>query len=334
MQEEQEKSDQHTSPSAKRNDGVGELDLGHIRRMSANARVEGSVVELMKEFFHRFLEDNIFTLAAALAFTAILSLLPILLFAILALGFVFRDPAVATQHMQQFVAQLLPGESASRAANDLLEQTQIVRTAQEMSRNVGWPLVMGILSLLWTGISLFVTASATMNAAWDVKETRSFFRLRLVTLGVMLGAGAICLVSLLFTGLPTFSERGALGTLVPPLVWMIRLGSPLVALLLDASMFILIYKVLPDVRVSWHSALLSGVVTAVLWEAFKQGFAFYLVHFGSTGNKLYGALAGVVLLVTWIYYSCIVLLSGAEIGKMYHEHREEGAVARRPDLVC
>ena len=61
------------------------------------------------------------------------------------------------------------------------------------------------------------------------------------------------------------------------------------------------------------------------WELFKKGFALYLSHSGGS-NKAYGAMGGAFLLITWIYYSCTVLLIGPILCKMYHEHCEEGGV--------
>ena len=294
-------------------------------------KVDTGVMSLAKEFYKRFSEDEVTTRAAALAFVGVFSLVPILLFAIIALGFVFRDPVEANRHVQSFVMQMLPGESASKAANDVLAQTHIVETAQDMTRHAGWPLVIGIGSLLWAGISLFATATTPMNAAWDVTETRNFFKLRIISLGVFLSAGMVFILSLVASALPGVVNGlhlpffGSAG-IVP--LWA-DLLSHLVAIALDVAMFVLIYKLLPNAKVTWKAALFSGVITGVLWEAFKVGFGFYLSHFGANSNKMYGALGGIVLLITWIYYSYVVLLSGAEIGRMYHEHKEEGGVTQR-----
>ena len=299
---------------------------------SGNApKVDDGPLALAKEFYKRFSEDEVMTRASALAFVGVFSLVPILLFAIIALGFIFRDPAEANRHVQNFVTQMLPGESASKAANDVLAQTHLVETAQDMTHHAGLPLVIGVGSLLWAGISLFVTATTPMNASWDVTETRNFFKLRVISLAVFLSAGLIFALSLVASALPGVVSSlglpifGAAGN-VP---FWIDILSHLIAIALDVAMFVIIYKLLPNAKVTWKAALFSGVITGLLWEAFKIGFGYYLTHFGANSNKMYGALGGVVLLITWIYYSCAVLLSGAEVGKMYHEHKEEGGVAQR-----
>ena len=292
----------------------------------SGVKIEAGIVALAKEFYQRFNDNEIMTRASALSFVCVFSLVPILLFGVLALSFLFQDPGEANKHVQDILRQMLPGESASRAASDVLNQTHLVENARQMTGNVGLPLIIGITTLLWTGTSLFVSAADSMNAAWEVKETRNFIKLRLVALGVLLGAGVILVASLSISALPSLlwgnNDEG-----VP--LWA-NLLVTLFAIALDILMFVLIYKVLPDRKISWQAALFSGVITGLLWETFKIAFASYLAHFGNGNNKLYGALGGVVLLLTWIFYSCVVLLAGAEIGEMFHEHREGGVVQRNP----
>lgn len=298
---------------------------------SAGARVEHGFVPLAKEFYKRFTEDEITTRASALAFVGTFSLIPVALFALIALGFIFRDPQAAAQQVQNIVTQLLPGESAQRAAKDVLQQTHLVETAQNMTRGAALPVLIGVVSLLWAGLSLFATATVPMNAAWDTKETRSLPKLYLTAFSVLVGAGFLFVASLGLSALPGIIHSlklGLFGALGEVPFWgsaFFVLGS----LLLGMAMFVLIYRFLPDAPVTWRAALFGGVITGLLWTAFKEGFGLYLAHFGNSNNKLYGALGGIVLLITWIYYSCVVLLSGAELCKMYHEHKEEGGVTKR-----
>lgn len=292
-------------------------------------KIAAGPIALFKEFYKRFTDNEIMTRGSALAFVCVFSLVPVFLFAVIALSFIFQDPAEASKHVQGFLSQLLPGESASRAASDVLNQTHLVENARGMTTHIGLPLFIGVASLLWAGISLFAAAANSMNAAWGVTETRTFIKLRVVALGVLLGAGVILIASLGITALPTLlsGNAGLAGSHADVPLWANFLAT-LLAIGLDILMFVLIYKTLPNSHVSWRAALFSGCATGLLWEMFKGVFAFYLVHFGASNNKIYGALGGVVLLLTWMYYSCIVLLSGAEIGRMYHEYSEGGIVKR------
>ena len=188
-------------------------------------------------------------------------------------------------------------------------------------------IALGVGSLLWAATGLLASASEPMNVAWEVKETRNFFQLRLTCLGVFLGSGALFLLSLAPSSGPEFLRSLNIPWLGLPknLPWGVDLVFWILAIVVDSAMFALIYRFLPNAKVSWREALFGGVAAGALWEIFKKAFAIYLAHFGKF-NQLYGALGGVVLLVTWIWYSCIVLLLGAILCKMLHEHRKEGGV--------
>ena len=109
--------------------------------------------------------------------------------------------------------------------------------------------------------------------------------------------------------------------------WGLDLVGWLVAFVVNAAMFTVIYKFLPNAKVRWKSAVFGGAVAGALWELFKKGFAVFLGHFGDY-NELYGVLGGAVLLVTWIWYSCILLLAGAILCNMYQQRQLAGGVTR------
>jgi membrane protein len=288
------------------------------------------IIGLGKELYQRFTEDDGFMRAAALAFWGILSLVPLLLFALAALGFAIRDPQQAAEYVRGVILHLLPGKQAAQAANDVIAQTHIVQSAQGLIHGRWWAVLFGLLSLIWTALGLFVNATDPMNAAWDVTETRGFIKLRLVCLGVFVGALLFFLLSLLPSSGPDALRSLHIPWLGLPQtvpLWLSALFE-ILAVVLNMGMFTLIYRFLPNAPVSWRAAAFGGVIVAILWELFKKGFAVYLAHFGNF-NKLYGTLGGIVLLITWIYYSCVVLIVGATLCKMYHERHEEGGVKRR-----
>ena len=300
----------------------------------AAPKVDGGFMSLAKELYARFTNDQGPTQAAALSFYGMLSLVPILMFALAALGFVIKSPEQAAGYVHDVVTHMLPGQAASKAADQFIQQTNIVASAQGLMRNKWWAVLIGLVSLLWSAVSLLVSAAEAMDAAWETKETRSFVKLRLVAITVFFGAGLLFALSLLPSSGPDFIQRLHIPWLGlpkhPPFIvaTLMQVGFEVLAWLIDIGMFVLIYRFLPNVPVSWKAAATGGAIAGLLWEIFKKAFTVYLAHFGNF-NKLYGALGGVILLVTWINYSCMVLLIGAIICKMYHEHKEEGGVARK-----
>ncbi len=286
-------------------------------------------VPLIKELWCRFQSIECMTRAQALAFVGVLSLGPVLLFALAALGFVIHGPAQVEYFVHHLVGQLLPGRQASEAANNLIAQTHILESAQTLMKGKWWAVSIALLSLLWAAVGLFVGASDPMNAAWSVRESRSFVKLRLVCLAVFVGAGVLFLLSLIPSSLPSLVGRIRLPLIgsLPPGAWWLELAAWVLAVIVDTAMFSVIYRFLPNARVLWKPSIAGGAVAGVLWELFKKGFAVYLAHFGNY-DKLYGALGGAVLLVTWIWYSCVLLLLGAIVSRMYNEHAEDGGVVQ------
>ena len=294
----------------------------------------GSLAEIGKELWARINRDNGLTWAAALAFAGVFAIIPILLFLLAMMGFVIHDPRQVTNYVNMAVKQLLPGAQGAQAANEIIAKTGIIQSAQGLMHGKWWSVLFGLLSLFVSALGIFVTATGPINAAWEVKETRNFIKLRLLALGVFAGAAVLFVLSLIPSAGPDAVQHLHIPWLGLPkhppfaIAALIQIVFELIAVVIDIAMFTLIYRFLPNTRVTWKDALAGGIFAGVFWEIFKKAFAVYLAHFGNY-NKLYGAMGSAVLLVTWIYYSCILLVVGAIICKMYHEHTKEGGVQRK-----
>jgi membrane protein len=312
------------TPTHRNDTSAAAFEASPSRREAAAMNSRGAIFGLAKEFIARYNDDDCPARAAALSFFGILSLVPLLLFAVAALGFFIHDPNQAQRYVEHVVATLLPGREATRAAEQVIQQTNLVDSARSLVNGKWWTIVLGFLSLIYTAMGLFVSATDPMNAAWEVKETRGFIRLRLICLEVFAGAGLFFLLSLaISSGLWHPADAPWIVNALLSVLYEV------IAVALNAAMFTLIYRFLPNTKVTWKAAASGGLVTGVLYEIAKKGFEFYLSHFGNFNNKMYGALGGIVLLVTWIYYGSMLLLAGAIIAKMYHEHKEEGGVRKR-----
>jgi membrane protein len=288
-----------------------------------------------RELFQRFSGDHCPAWAASLSFFSLLSIAPILLCGLAVLGFLIRDPEAAARQIEHLIANLLPGRGAQQSAHDIIVQLNIEKSAEGLIETRGIAGFVGLVSLFWSALQIFLNAMPPMNAAFRTVEVRGFIKLRLVALAMLVGTGLLFLLSLL----PSSGSQ-ILNSLNLPFLEKLPDPSPtwldlifwVIGVALNAVMFTLIYRYLPSpsAGVTWKSARFAGGIIAVLWECAKQAFAIYLQRFGSAGyNKLYGSLGGLVALVFWIYYSSIILLLGAEIAKLYQEVQE----ARQKELV-
>ncbi|HVL85524.1 MAG TPA: YihY/virulence factor BrkB family protein [Pseudonocardia sp.] len=259
--------------------------------------------QVVRRAFKESSTDNISILAAGVTFAAFLSLFPALIAALSIYGLV-ADPATVTRQVESF-AGALPD-----AAQSLLTD-QLASLAGGAGGALTFGLVFAILLALWSASSGTASLMTAINIAYDEEESRGFLKLRgtalLLTLGaivfVLVALVLVAVVPLVLNALPL----GAVGTVLAQVArWALLVGVVVVALAV-------VYKVAPDrdsPRFSWVSP--GAIFATVLWVLASAAFSFYVNNFGSY-NATYGALAGVVVLLLWLYLTSYLVLLGAEI---------------------
>jgi membrane protein len=247
--------------------------------------------------------DNMPIIAGGVAFFGFLSIFPALIALVSLYGLVASPETVARQ-VEELSAQL--PDSAAKLIGEQLEA--IVANS---SRALSIGLVVSILAALWSasgGVSNLVTA---VNIAYDEVEARNVVRLKLLSLALTIGAVVFVLVTFgLVAVVPAVIEAlplGVVGTVLAQIArWVLLLA-------VFAGSLAVLYRLAPDrdaPRLSWVS--LGAVVVTVIWAAVSLGFALYVNNFGSY-DKTYGAIAGVIVLMLWLYLTCYLVLLGAEI---------------------
>lgn len=247
--------------------------------------------------------DNISMLAAGVAFYALLALFPALA-ALVALWGLFAEPQTATQEIGAMLSVLPP------AAQELIG-AQLGKLAQSSGGALGLGAAIGILVSLWSASSGMKAVIAALDIAYDEDETRGFVRLNLVALGLTLGmivfvVVALTLVAAVPAAIRLVGMEGPLRWVVSLLRWPVLFGLVLAALAA-------LYRWAPDrdqARWDWLSP--GAMLAAALWLLGSIAFSLYVSFFGSY-NETYGALAGVVILMTWLLLGSYAVLLGAEI---------------------
>ena len=267
--------------------------------------------------------DNIPLLAAGVAFYGFLALFPMLIAAALAYGLV-ADPEDVGPHLDA-VADALPSEAEAVITDELESITAASNGA------IGLGLVGAAIGGLWTvttGMKGLITAT---NVAYERRETRSFVRLRVLGAGLAVASIGFGLVATtLVAVVPAVADAIGIGTqnriLVELLRWPLLAGLILVALAA-------IYRIGPDRPDSGFRLLSLGAITgSLVWIAADVGFSVYVDNFSRYANT-YGSLAGVVVLMLWLYVSAFIVLLGAEINAEAErfDQREVGRVANSKD---
>ncbi|MEO6471256.1 MAG: YihY/virulence factor BrkB family protein [Aeromicrobium sp.] len=245
--------------------------------------------------------DQVPLLAAGVAFYGFLALFPAIIAGILLYGLVASPATVAEQSAK--LTDALPSDAASLVAG----QMEAISSTAGGSLGIG--LVIAILVAIWSasgGIGNLVTA---INDVFGCEETRGFVRRKAIALGLTLGA----IVFIVFAiGLVAFAPA-VFDTVdgIAPIRWLLEIGRWALLLGSVACALNVLYRVAPD-RDSAHTPR-SGVLAATaIWLIASLGFSLYVDNFGSYG-KTYGALAGVVALLLWLWVSAYAVLFGAEI---------------------
>ena len=264
-----------------------------------------NVVPLLKKTFREIGEDRIPSLAAETAYYFFFSLFPLLLFLTPLLGLIGNG--------RELMEALLLRLSGTIPADAL---SVLRRTLTEIITSEGDAGIMslGVLLAAWSGSSIFGTLTDALNVAYDVSETRSRARRIALRLACLLLAGIIVLAAtLVFLDGPQIAawmgrafHLGVLGVTV----W--NFAQTVVAILLIVALCVTLFKLLPNVQQRWPHIIIASVVTTVLWLLATFLFRLYVQHFGSY-NKTYGTIGGVIALLSWMYYTMLVLLAGENL---------------------
>jgi membrane protein len=248
-------------------------------------------------------DDNVSILAGGVAFFAFLAIFPAIIAAITLYGLI-ADPAQVAEQMQR-LSSTLPQESQPLIAGQL---NSVVQTS---GGALGFSLIFSLLAAVWSASSGTGNLIQAVNLAYDEKESRSFLKVKGTALALTLGAIVFVLITLtLVAVVPPVLDALQLGIVGTIIAQIVRWGL-LVALIIVA--LAVVYRVAPDrdaPRFRWVST--GAFVAAALWILGSALFSLYVNNFGSY-NKTYGALAGVVVLMLWLYLTSYIVLLGAEI---------------------
>jgi len=281
--------------------------------------------QILKRTGRSIYEDDCLGWAAELAFFWFLALFPALLF-VVALA-----SSLPVQHLidvaVENLARVAPGDVL------VLVREQLVQIAQGPPRGL---LTLSLLGALWSSSSAMTAIIDTLNQAYHVKEGRSWWRVRLIAVGLTLVLLVFTLiaVALVMIG-PTLAEylENSLGA-PRHAAWLWAIAEwPLVFGLMVTGLG-WVYYFAPDVRRRWAWITPGSIVAASLWMLASLGFKWYAGHFGEY-QKTYGVIGGVIVALLWLYALGLAILIGAELNAAVEHaaaerHASDNTIAREP----
>ncbi len=269
---------------------------------------------LGKRAVKEFLDDDMTTYAAALAYHSLFALFPFLIFL---LGL------LSVLHVPDFFTWLLQQARTAFPADAYQRITEAVTQVQAQSR--GGLLSVGILTALWAASSGMRALMNALNTAYDVEETRPTWQRYLFSLLYTVGLAILLIAAsgLMLVGPQAIEwladQAGLGGAFVAVWTWL-RWPVAVLLLMLTAA---IIYYVAPNVEQPFTFITPGAVLAVVVWIIASLGFSLYVANFANY-SATYGSLGGVIVLLFYFFISAAVLLLGAEINSEVH-HAKVGA---------
>jgi membrane protein len=260
------------------------------------------VFELIRRTAKEVIDDDSLGTAAQLAYYFALALFPALLFVVALASYLPYD---VVNDVVSALAPIAPPE----VLTIIRKQLESIIAGEQSGL-----LTIGILGAIWSSSGAMTSIVSALNTAYDIPETRPWWKIRL--LAVALTIGLVLFVLLAFTLIVLGPELGrwletSLGLAgVFDTVWNIARW-PLILALATSGVAIVFYYA-PDADQDWVWITPGSILTTVLWILFSMGFRFYVTTVGDY-TATYGALAGAAILLLWLYLSGLALLIGGEL---------------------
>lgn len=256
-----------------------------------------ALYRIIKDIVLAFAEHEIALRASALAFSALLSLFPLLLF-MLFLTAQFVQGAGAREALSVYLGRAIP--QLAGTVDSAMQQVFQTSTSLGIAAGIG---------LLWTASAVFTILSSTFNIIWSSKP-RAFWRRRLIGLLSVLVLAILFVFSLLLRTVDAFRFGSG------------ELRSVNVAADFGVTLVLswVLYVLMPTKRVHKMAALGGAAFAAFLWQLAKAGFSIYLEFAIDRLDLIYGSLGSVVVLLLWMYFSSLILFLGAEIAARLQGH--------------
>ncbi len=273
--------------------------------------------KLARRVWKELYAGDLLTRAAALSYYFLLALFPLLLFLLAMLGHMAEAGTELRRDMLRYLGTLMP-----RTASTL-----VYATVDEISRNAdSGKLTFGLLLALWFASYGMGAISETLNSAYGVRETRPFWKARLISVAL-----TIALAVLIITALALVLYGGSIGEglsarlgLGEAFEWTWKIAQWPIVLAFVLFAFALIYYYAPDVKEQkWYWITPGSVAGVVMWLFVSFGFRLYLRYFDSY-SVTYGSLGAVIVLMLWFYLTGAAILIGGQVNAEI-----EQAAARR-----
>ncbi|HSJ67050.1 MAG TPA: YihY/virulence factor BrkB family protein [Anditalea sp.] len=269
------------------------------------------VWEVLKTSGKRWNDADPFRQAAIISFYAILSLPALMVVIISIAGYFFGDEAVSG-NLSNEISEMI-GADAAVMIEDL-----VANASQAESSTIG--IIIGVGVIIFGATTVFFQLQKSLNRIWGLipkpgGALKKYLVDRLFSFGLILVIGFLLLISLVLSALMAILSEW-LQTFLPSYLFvLINILNYLISLGVIATLFAMMFKMLPDAKIEWRTVWVGGFLTAFLFEIGKFGLSIY---FGTAEpESVYGAAGSIILILIWISYVSMILFYGAEFTRTW-----------------
>jgi membrane protein len=272
-----------------------------------------------------FNNDNGFKLSASLSYSTIFAMAPLLIVIISLTGILFGEQAAAGNIYEQI--RSLVGSNAA------IQIQEIIKNIKQSQHTVAGAIIGGVI-LMIAATGVFTEIQGSVNYMWSIqtkpkKEILKFLGNRLLSFSLIIGLGFISMVCLILNSLMDLLSnylKSYFSNFSVYFFYFINLALTLTAVIL---LFTIIFRILPDAIIRWRDAFIGATFTGLLFILGKFLIGLYVSH--SNIGIVYGTATSIIVILTWVYYSSIILYLGAEFTKIYA--RDYGGGIRPSDTA-
>ena len=277
---------------------------------------------LFKQAYLSWIKNEPYARSATIAYYALFSLPSLLIIVVTIAGYFFEQEAVQgrlTSEISGFV-----GQEPANAIENMIASAALATEST-------WAIIFGIGMLLFGATGVFFQLKMAMNNIWNVAAKRTdFLRMlldRLISFGMVMVIGLLLLLSLVISALIRVL-KDEIEQYAPNITeFMVEVANFSISFLVITTLFAAIFKLLPDIKLRWKITYLGAAVTTIL---FLLGEALISFYFGqSEPASVYGGASSVVLILLWVYYTCLILFFGAEFTVQYALLKNERVVPNK-----
>lgn len=255
---------------------------------------------------YRIGKDDASGLAAQMTYHFVLALFPMLIFLLTLLPLFNISQSTITDMLNNAPAD------ASTIINSVIKDVT--------KNSSGGLLSIGLILAIWSASNGMTAIMNSFNVAYDVEDSRNGIVLKILSIVFTIVMGVVLAVALTLPTLGSVISHFLFGPLGfdDEVKWVFNLIRIILPVIIILILFTVLYSVAPNVKTKLKSVLPGAVFTSVIWLLGSFGFGWYISNFGNY-SKTYGSIAGIIILLLWLYITSFIIIVGAEINAIIHQ---------------